>query len=52
MIGADLLMYEKGLVTLKGVLADVDPTLMFDLQKVIGWFLLDVGRLWRKLPKQ
>jgi len=90
---ADLLMYEKALVTLKGVLADVDPTfnrddymiwaamttflddvvrlrllkllikdawtlyrhslsVMFDLQKVIGWFLLDVGRLWRKLPKQ
>lgn len=85
-----LLMYEKALVTLKGVLADVDPTfnrddymiwaamttflddvvrlrllkliikdawtlyrhslsVMFDLQKVIGWFLLDVGRLWRKL---
>ncbi len=90
---AELLMYEKALVTLKGVLADVDPTfnrddymmwaamttflddvvrlrllkllikdawtlyrhslsVMFDLQKVIGWFLLDVGRLWRKLPKQ
>lgn len=90
---ADLLMYEKALVTLKGVLADVDPTfnrddymiwaamttflddvvrlrllkllikdawflyrhslsVMFDIQKVIGWFLLDVGRLWRKLPKQ
>ena len=90
---ADLLMYEKALVTLKGVLAEVDPTfnrddymvwaamttflddvirlrllkliikdawslyrhslsVMFDIQKVIGWFLLDVGRLWRKLPKQ
>jgi ubiquinone biosynthesis protein len=90
---SDLLMYEKALVTLKGVLADIDPTfnrddymiwaamttflddvvrlrllkliikdawslyrhslsVMFDLQKVIGWFLLDVGRLWRKLPKQ
>ena len=90
---AELLMYEKALVTLKGVLADVDPTfnrddymlwaatttflddvirlrllkliikdawslyrhslsVMFDLQKVIGWFLLDVARLWRKLPKQ
>lgn len=87
---SDLLMYEKALVTLKGVLADVDLTfnrddymiwaamttflddvvrlrllkliikdawslyrhslsIMFDLQKVIGWFLLDVGRLWRKL---
>lgn len=93
LFSADLLMYEKALVTLKGVLADVDPTfnrddymiwaamttflddvvrlrllkllikdawtlyrhslsVMFDLQKVIGWFLLDVGRLWRKLPKQ
>jgi ubiquinone biosynthesis protein len=89
---ADLLMYEKALLTLKGVLADVDPSfnrddymiwaamttflddvvrlrvlkllikdawtlyrhslsVMFDLQKVIGWFLLDVGRFWRKLPK-
>ena len=93
LFSADLLMYEKALVTLKGVLADVDPTfnrddymiraamttflddvvrlrllkliirdawslyrhslsVMFDIQKVIGWFLLDLGRLWTKLPKQ
>ena len=93
LFSADLLMYEKALVTLKGVLADVDPTfkrdeymiraamttflddvvrlrllkliikdawtlyrhslsIMFDIQKVIAWFLLDVGRLWTKLPKQ
>ncbi len=93
LFSTDLLMYEKALVTLRGVLADVDPTfkrddymiwaamttflddvvrlrllkliikdawtlyrhsltVMFDIQKVIGWFLLDVGRLWKKLPKQ
>ena len=93
LFSADLLMYEKALITLKGVLADVDPTfkrddymiraamttflddvvrlrllkliikdawslyrhslsVMFDIQKVIGWFLLDVGRLWKKLPRQ
>ena len=93
LFSADLLMYEKALVTLKGVLADIDPTfrrddymiraamttflddvvrlrllkliikdawtlyrhslsVMFDIQKVITWFLLDMGRLWIKLPKQ
>ncbi|HDZ90443.1 MAG: AarF/ABC1/UbiB kinase family protein [Deltaproteobacteria bacterium] len=86
----DLLMYEKALVTLKGVLADVDPTfnrdeymvwaamttflndvvrlrlmrllirdawnlyrgsisIIWDLQKVIAWFLLDAARLWRRV---
>ena len=45
---SDLLMYEKALVTLKGVLADVDPT--FNRDEYMVWaalttFLDDVARL-------
>jgi len=88
----DLLMYEKALITLKGVLADIDPTfnrdnymvwavmttflddiirlrllkmviketwalysnslsLLLDIQKVVFWFLWDVGRLVKNLPE-
>ena len=88
----DLLMYEKALITLKGVLADIDPTfdrdnymvwavmttflddiirlrllkiiiketwalyrnslsLLLDVQKVVFWFLWDVGRLVKNLPE-
>jgi ubiquinone biosynthesis protein len=45
---ADLMMYEKALITLKGVLADIDPT--FNRENYIFWaamstFLDDVIRL-------
>jgi ubiquinone biosynthesis protein len=88
----DLLMYEKALITLKGVLTDIDPTfnrdnymvwavvttflddmirlrllkmvmketwalyrnslsLLLDIQKVVFWFLWDVGRFVKHLPE-
>jgi len=89
---SDLMMYEKAMVTLRGVLSDVDPTfnrdaymtwaaitsllddavrfrllklfmkeawslyrhslvLLFDMQKVVFWFLADLARVSLKIPK-
>ena len=48
MFPTDLLMFQKSQVTLKGVIADIDPSFDFDerwIRIAVGSYLRDLGRL-------